>query len=216
MTKADVFAGWRGREDVVDLHVAVRDHNTVNQQLNQLAALRKGGVREALAHPLAEDGNGCHDLGDGLVLVHLSLQLLPLPLQCAEVVVQPLATPAVLGKWHRSCLVGIAYPLNLALDMPDPLLQLGASRLQFLRQPRPGLRPLARLGKAVRVRQHIAQVLPDEVVERRGWNGACRTAALRVLRPPRHFAGAQILGVARRFVAPLAGVATDTTAHQGP
>ena len=199
----------------MDLHVAVGDHNTVNQPLNQLAALRKGGVRAALAHPLAEAGNGCHDLGDGLVLVHLSLQLLPLPLQCAEVVVQPLATPAVLGKRHRSCLVGIAHPLNWALDLPDPLLQLGASRVQFLRQPCSGLGTFARLGTAVWVGQHVAHVLPDQVIQRLGWNVACRTASLRMLWPPRHCAGAQILGVARRLVAPLAGVATDTTAHHG-
>jgi len=200
----------------VDLHVAVRDHHTVNQQLNHLAALRKGGVREALAHPLAEAGNGCHDLGDGLVLVHLSLQLLPLPLHCAEVVVQPLATPAVLGKRHRSCWGGIAHPLNWARDMPDPLLQRGAARVQCLRQPHAGLRPLERLGKAVRVRQHVAHVLPDQVIQRLGWNVACRTATRRMLRPPRHFAGTHILGVAGRFVAPCAGVATDATTHQGP
>ena len=64
----------------MDLHVAVRDNDTVNKQLDELSALRKGGVREARAHPLAEGVNGGHDLRDGLVLIHLSLQLLSLPL----------------------------------------------------------------------------------------------------------------------------------------
>ena len=63
----------------MDLHIAVRDHNTVNEQLHYLAALGKGGVGEARAHPLAERLNGGHDLRDRLVPVHLCLQLLPLP-----------------------------------------------------------------------------------------------------------------------------------------
>jgi hypothetical protein len=63
----------------MDLHIAVRDHHTVTEQLNQLAALGKGGIREARAHPLAERLNGGHDVRDGLLLVHLRLQLLPLP-----------------------------------------------------------------------------------------------------------------------------------------
>jgi hypothetical protein len=64
----------------VDLHVAVCDHDAVNEQLDELSALRQRGVREAWAHALTERLNGCHDLRDDLVLVHLRLQLLPLPL----------------------------------------------------------------------------------------------------------------------------------------
>jgi hypothetical protein len=80
MTKADMLARWGDRDHVVDFHVTVCDHHTVNEQLDQLAALREGGVRKPLAHPLAQCLNGGHDLADCLVLVHLRLQLLPLPL----------------------------------------------------------------------------------------------------------------------------------------
>ena len=64
----------------MDLHVTIRNNDPVNEQFHQLAALGKGGMREARAHPLAERLNGGHDLRDSLVLVHLHLQLLPLPL----------------------------------------------------------------------------------------------------------------------------------------
>ena len=79
MTKADVFAGWRRRDHVMDLHVALRNNDAVNEELDQLAALGKSGVREARAHPLAERLTAGHDLRDRLVLIQLRLQLLPLP-----------------------------------------------------------------------------------------------------------------------------------------
>src|SRR5260370_41326901 len=114
MTKAHVFAGWRGRDDVVDLHVAVRNNDPVNEQLDELSTLGTRRVRSSSLHPLAELLHGGHDVRDSLVLVHLRLQLLPLPLYCRAVVVQPLATPAGLREAHRSRLVGIAPPLNPA------------------------------------------------------------------------------------------------------
>ena len=73
MSNADVFVGWRRRDHVMDLHVTIRNHDTVNEQFHQLAALRKGGVREAWAHALAERLHGGHDLRDCLVLIHVRL-----------------------------------------------------------------------------------------------------------------------------------------------
>src|SRR5215831_548776 len=136
MTKADMFACWGGWDHIMDLDLAIGDNDRVNQQLHHLTALSEGGVREALAHALAECLNGAHDLHDDLVVVHLGLQALSLPLERAELVVERLTTPAVLRKRHRSRLVGVTYSLQLALNMLPPLPQLGASRLQFLRQPR--------------------------------------------------------------------------------
>lgn len=164
MTKADMFARWRRREHVTDFDIAICDHDTVNQQLNQLAALGEGGVRETLGYPLAKCVHRGHDLCDDVVLVHLNLQVLLLPLERATLVVQPPTPLAILRERHRSRLVGITHPLKLARDMLDPPLQLGASRLQVLWQPRSGLRPLERLCQTVGMRQHVAQVLPDEVI----------------------------------------------------
>jgi hypothetical protein len=133
MTKADMFACWSGRDHIMDLDIAIGDHDAVNEELNQLAALGKGGVCKTLAHPLAECLNGAHDLRDDLALVHLGLQLLALSLEGAEPVVERLTTPAVLRERHRSRLVGIPYPQYLAVKMVGPLLQLGTARLQLLR-----------------------------------------------------------------------------------
>jgi len=44
MTKTHVLAGGRRRDDVADLHIAVRDDYPVNQQLDELALLLEGGV----------------------------------------------------------------------------------------------------------------------------------------------------------------------------
>jgi hypothetical protein len=45
MTKPDVLAGRCRWNDVVDLHVAVGDHDAVDKQLDQLPPLGKGGLR---------------------------------------------------------------------------------------------------------------------------------------------------------------------------
>jgi hypothetical protein len=79
MTKSDMYTRGTGGNDVADLHIAIRDHGPVNEEFNQLAALREGRLGEASLDLLTESLNGHHDLRDGLVLVHVHLQLLPLP-----------------------------------------------------------------------------------------------------------------------------------------
>jgi hypothetical protein len=44
MTKPDVLTRWGRRDDIADLHVAIRHHDTVNEQFDQLATLDKGGM----------------------------------------------------------------------------------------------------------------------------------------------------------------------------
>jgi hypothetical protein len=68
-----------GGDDIADLDITVRDNHSVNEQFNHLAALREGRLGEAPLDLLTESLNGHHDLRDGLVLVHVHLQLLPLP-----------------------------------------------------------------------------------------------------------------------------------------
>jgi hypothetical protein len=182
----------------MDLDIAIGDNDAVNEEFAQLAALSEGGVRKAWAYPLAERLNGAHDLCDDLALVHLGLQLLALSLERAELVVQRLTTSAVLRERHRSRLVGIPYPLPLAQKVVDSLLQLGAARLPLLRQPRSCLCPLERLGKAGWVCEYVAQILPDELIQRLGWDVAGRTAAVGMLWASLRFAGAQIRRVVIR------------------
>jgi len=191
MTKPDVLAGRRRRDDVVDLHVAIGDHDAVDEQLDQLSALGEGGVGQALLHPLAEPVNRRHDLGRRLVLVHLGRQLPALTLQEAAALLERLPTPLILGERHRPGLIGISHPFNLALEVLDALLQLGPTGLQLLGQPRPGLCPLEGVGDALRMRQHVTQIPPDQFVEGLSRDIARGTPPLRVLRTSRRLAGTQ-------------------------
>jgi hypothetical protein len=64
MTQADVFACWGGRDHIMELDLAIGDNDTVdtvNQPLHHLTAQDKGGVRETLAHALAERLNRAHE-----------------------------------------------------------------------------------------------------------------------------------------------------------
>lgn len=88
MAKADMCTGGTGGNDVADLHIAVRDNDSVNDSVNeefhQLAALGEGRLGKAPLDLLAESRNRYHYLCDGLVLVHVHLQLLSLPFQGVE------------------------------------------------------------------------------------------------------------------------------------
>jgi hypothetical protein len=54
LTKTQVLAGGRGGDHIADLHLLVGNHNAVNQQLNQVPFLLKGGLSQALLHALAK------------------------------------------------------------------------------------------------------------------------------------------------------------------
>jgi len=79
MTKAEMCTRGTGGDDVADLHIAIRDNDPVNEEGNQLAARREGRLGEAPLDLRTESLTGHHDLRDGLVLVHVRLQLSPLP-----------------------------------------------------------------------------------------------------------------------------------------
>src|SRR6266487_156231 len=54
LTKTKVLAGRGSGDHIADLHLLIGDHNAVNQQLNQLPFLLKGGLSQALLHALAK------------------------------------------------------------------------------------------------------------------------------------------------------------------
>ena len=122
-----------GRDDVADLHVAVGHHHPVYEQFHQLAALGEGRLGQALLDLRTELLNGCHHVCDCLMLVHLGLQLLPLPFQGLETVLQCLPPVAIFCQRHGSRLIRIAHPLHLASQMLYSLLYLDPPGLQFLR-----------------------------------------------------------------------------------
>ena len=132
MTKVDVHTRGTGRDDAADLDITVGHHYPVNEQFHHLAALGEGRLGQALLDLLTESLNGRHNLCDRLVLVHVCLQLLPLPFQGLETLIQYLPPVSIFRQRHCSCLIRITYPLNLASKMLYSLLYLGPPGLQFL------------------------------------------------------------------------------------
>jgi hypothetical protein len=128
MTKADMLARGTGGDHVVDLDITIGDNDAVNEKFNQLAALGKGRLGKTSLELLAEPLHRCHDLGDGLMLVHVRLQLLLLPLEGLEPFVQRLSTVALFLQRHGPGLIRVAHTPELARKMLDPALQLGATR----------------------------------------------------------------------------------------
>jgi hypothetical protein len=122
MTKADVLTRWGRRNDIADLHVAIRHHDAVNEQFDQLATLDKGGLRYALLDTLAEPLNRGHDWSERLALVHVRLQVQPLLLEDTQLLVQGLATPTILRRrYSADDTLGVAvFPLDRRLPPGRP------------------------------------------------------------------------------------------------
>ena len=57
MTKAGVFAGGAGGDDVADFDLVVGDHDPIDQQFDERAFLLERGVGQAGADPLAKRGD---------------------------------------------------------------------------------------------------------------------------------------------------------------
>jgi hypothetical protein len=84
MTKTQVLAGRGGGDHVTDLHLLAGDDNAINQQLNQLAFLLKGGLSQALLDALAKRLHGLDQSSQLVVASHAGLELTDLfsnPLQ---------------------------------------------------------------------------------------------------------------------------------------
>jgi hypothetical protein len=56
MTKAPALTVGTERDDIADLHLVFGDHDAVNQQFQELAALGEVGLGQPTLHPLAELG----------------------------------------------------------------------------------------------------------------------------------------------------------------
>jgi hypothetical protein len=128
MTKPNGWTVAGGGNNIADLDITIRDNDAVNEEFDQLAALSKGCVGKTLLDLFTKLPNGRHDLRDGLMLIHLRLQLLLLPLQSLQMFVQRLPTVAIVRQRHGPGLIGIAHALDLASQMLQPTLQLGTPR----------------------------------------------------------------------------------------
>jgi len=54
MTKTNLFAASGGGDHITDLHLLVRHHDSINEQLYQLPFLLKGGLLETTTYSLTK------------------------------------------------------------------------------------------------------------------------------------------------------------------
>jgi hypothetical protein len=114
VTKPRLGAAWGGRDHVADLHLAVGDHDPVDQQLHQLAALLEAGQAQThgqlLQHP-------SHGLGDAADLDQPLTLGGDLPLAGQQVGLPPGKGPVLAlegGQVDHLGQVGLQQPLPLA------------------------------------------------------------------------------------------------------
>jgi hypothetical protein len=75
MTKPCLLRSWVGRHHRANFDVAIRDNDTINQQLDQLPFLRKRRRAQSVPHPSAEVLDATSQPGEFLAAIGLRLQL---------------------------------------------------------------------------------------------------------------------------------------------
>ena len=179
MTKAVGLTGWAGWDHVADLDFAVADDDTGDQPFDQLPLLFPAGLLEALAHPAAERLHAQPKARELDLAVHLRPELALLPSEGLLTLFQVAPPTLVFVQAQHTLQVSFGEPLDLPLEAGLPAPKDFATRLQFLRQPVPAMRPLQRKADRPRVGQHLAEVIPDQRVQLR-----CRDVARRADRVP--------------------------------
>jgi hypothetical protein len=81
MTKTDVLATGAEGDHVPDLHLVIGYDHAIDEEFDQLPLLLKGGLGQALLHPLTEIFDRGDPTGQFGLPVHLGRQLLRLLLQ---------------------------------------------------------------------------------------------------------------------------------------
>jgi serine/threonine protein phosphatase PrpC len=121
---------------------------------------------QAQPHALAERlGMGREASGFGLaVSVVREFALLAIERQQSSLGVPSAAL--VLAQRHDVGKVGFREPLYLLVQPRSGAAQVGPSRLHLLRQPVPAASPLHRMHDHLRRGEHLAQVAPDQLLQR--------------------------------------------------
>ena len=113
MTKTDLLAGPVRWHDVADLHFAVGDDHSVDQELHQGPSLLEGRLGQTLPYPLAEVLHGAGQPGELLVSVCLGFQLARLFLKLALALLEITPPPAVFVQQDDPAEIGLRQPLEL-------------------------------------------------------------------------------------------------------
>jgi hypothetical protein len=152
------------------------------------------------------------------VVAGLRLQVLGLACQRVLALLQGLASALVLGQRDDALQIGLAQPFELRLQLlvSPPHPHLLAARLELLGQPVPAVGALQGLVQALRVRQQVAQVAPDQLVEPLGRDKAGPTALLATGLDRVRLTTAAGIRVPRMATAPAAPQVADSAADQRP
>ena len=113
MTKTDLLAGPVRWHHVADLHFAVGDDHSVDQELHQGPSLIEGRLGQTLPHPLAEVLNRAGKPGELLVPVCLGFELSCLFLKLALALFEITPAPAVFVQQDHAAEIGLGQPLEL-------------------------------------------------------------------------------------------------------
>jgi hypothetical protein len=75
MTKPKLLTGWGGGDYIANLHLLVRNNDTINQQLDQLSFLLKSGLCQSLLYSLAKGFNRLYHTCQFIVSSNTDFQL---------------------------------------------------------------------------------------------------------------------------------------------
>jgi hypothetical protein len=187
---------------VTDLNSFVGDDDAVDEQFQQLPLAAEVCLLQTLPHALAERLSMSRKAsGFGLTIsVVCELAFLAIERQQSSLGIPSAAL--VLAHRHDAGKVGFREPLNLLVQPRPGAAQVGSSRLHFLRQPVPAASPLHRVHDHLRRGEHLAQVAPDQLLQRLARDVPRRAMFAR--RPSRglHLGSADIVVVAPPYVPP--------------
>jgi transposase len=166
VTKPHLLALGAGREHVADLDPVVRHHDAVHQQLDQLPLPLEGRVPQPRRHPLAERPQRGDETGHPVEPIGLAGEASLLLGQGRGPRLQLAAAAAVLRQRDDAPEVRLGQPVQLPGHGRLPLPQPVPPRLELLRVPRPDHRTAKRIGDGLWVTEQLAQVPPDQFVDR--------------------------------------------------
>jgi hypothetical protein len=116
MTKTDSFTLGGGWDHIRDLNLLTCDHNTVNEQLDELAFLLKGCFTDPLLYALAESFYRLDHCSKLIVVSHIGIQLTLLLRNHRQTLLQLEPAPLVLFELKHIGQRGIGETLHLLLQ----------------------------------------------------------------------------------------------------
>ena len=120
----------------------------------------------------------------------------------------------VLFQWYHAGKVSLCEPLDLLVQPRPRTAQVGPPRLRLLRQPMPAAGPLHRMRDYLRRGEHLAQVAPNQILQRPAQDVARWAASTWRRRSGLRHSPADVVVVAPGHVSACAGAAAASAADQ--